>query len=269
MMKQKTAPGGVDRRRRAFTLIELLVVISIIAVLAAILFPVFARARENARRSSCLSNMKQLGLAFMQYTQDYDEQLPINGSTSSYPGSSSWDVAIAPYTGVKVGGGASPAIFRCPSDTAIETKSSYAIPWNGMHAPGSTPTFVFGTTLKPDGSSYSANFTGVKLASIPHPATTIMLAELPSSLPGIPSSDPLYVNNSFGNYSNSYVTGPVGGTANKQDKSRPGKPIHLDGWNYLFSDGHVKWMRPEQTMIGVTNGLSQRVPGNMWARIKE
>jgi prepilin-type N-terminal cleavage/methylation domain-containing protein len=62
--------------RRGFTLIELLVVIAIIAILAAILFPVFARARENARRASCSSNMKQIGLGFLQYTQDYDERMP-------------------------------------------------------------------------------------------------------------------------------------------------------------------------------------------------
>ena len=64
--------------RRGFTLIELLVVIAIIAILAAILFPVFARARENARRSSCLSNMKQIGLGMMQYSQDNDERYPPN-----------------------------------------------------------------------------------------------------------------------------------------------------------------------------------------------
>src|SRR3546814_2657816 len=101
-------------RQKGFTLIELLVVIAIISILAAILFPVFARARENARRTSCQSNMKQLGLAFMQYTQDYDEWLPLN--TNANP----WDTCIAPYSGIKVLYRASspvpPLIFCCPSE---------------------------------------------------------------------------------------------------------------------------------------------------------
>ena len=80
--------------RRGFTLIELLVVIAIIAILAAILFPVFAKAREKARQSSCLSNVKQLGLAMMQYAQDYDERLPMYADGGYRY---NWDVAIEPY----------------------------------------------------------------------------------------------------------------------------------------------------------------------------
>ena len=97
-------------QRGGFTLIELLVVIAIIAILAAILFPVFARARENARRASCMSNMKQLALAFTMYADDNNGWYPpgvmqVNGAWTP------WDVFIFPY--VKAEG-----IFRCPSDRA-------------------------------------------------------------------------------------------------------------------------------------------------------
>ena len=90
-------------RRAGFTLIELLVVIAIIAILAAILFPVFARAREKARQTSCLSNLKQLGLAFLMYAQDYDETIP--GARLPYGG---WTGAVEPYT-------KNQQIFQCPS----------------------------------------------------------------------------------------------------------------------------------------------------------
>src|SRR5471032_2965994 len=88
------------RRSRGFTLIELLVVIAIIAILAAILFPVFARARENARRTACQSNLKQIGLAFMQYVQDYDELQPsgnsYDNSAVGIPGGG-WAGVMSPY----------------------------------------------------------------------------------------------------------------------------------------------------------------------------
>jgi prepilin-type N-terminal cleavage/methylation domain-containing protein len=105
-----------NRSKRGFTLIELLVVIAIIAILAAILFPVFARARENARRASCQSNLKQIGLGLMQYTQDYDEKLPQAWFVNLWPsqpganGNYKWMDAVQPY--IK-----SEQLFVCPSDT--------------------------------------------------------------------------------------------------------------------------------------------------------
>src|SRR6218665_2985479 len=99
-------------KRHGFTLIELLVVIAIIAILAAILFPVFARARENARRSACQSNLKQIGLGIAQYTQDFDEKLP---SVTRLAGRSGilnrWHDTIQPY--VK-----NEQMFRCPSNSS-------------------------------------------------------------------------------------------------------------------------------------------------------
>ncbi len=82
----RTEQSGAARVRKGFTLIELLVVIAIIALLAAILFPAFARARENARRASCQSNEKQLGLAFIQYEQDFDEQYPYGIISGGFQG---------------------------------------------------------------------------------------------------------------------------------------------------------------------------------------
>src|SRR5690242_16371830 len=116
---------------RAFTLIELLVVIAIIAILAAILFPVFARARENARRASCQSNLKQIGLGIMQYTQDYDEHYM--GSSRSCNGTadcgttstttSLWMYDLQPY--IK-----SVQVFVCPSDSVgISTVNSASGLW--------------------------------------------------------------------------------------------------------------------------------------------
>jgi prepilin-type N-terminal cleavage/methylation domain-containing protein/prepilin-type processing-associated H-X9-DG protein len=104
------------KRTRGFTLIELLVVIAIIAILAAILFPVFAKAREKARTSSCQSNLKQIGVAIVQYTNDNDERLP-QWWPGTAPSPNCWVWACQPY--IKSG-----QAFKCPSDT-VDVGSSY------------------------------------------------------------------------------------------------------------------------------------------------
>src|SRR6476646_9508495 len=117
-MLTQSPTSPLRKALRGFTLIELLVVIAIIAILAAILFPVFGRARENARRSSCQSNLKQIGLGVIQYTQDYDERMPTN-SLGIGPSIQIviWPQMVQPYL-------KSTQIFQCPSDSDL-SKPTY------------------------------------------------------------------------------------------------------------------------------------------------
>jgi prepilin-type N-terminal cleavage/methylation domain-containing protein/prepilin-type processing-associated H-X9-DG protein len=144
-------------KRNGFTLIELLVVIAIIAILAAILFPVFAKAREKARQASCLSNIKQLGLAFMQYSQDYDEVLPAYawaGTESvTWPGgsvsvSNPWFLRIYPYT-------KNIQVFNCPSAT---------VKWGGEVNTGIQ-------------TGMNADLGGAAIGTIVYPAQTLLVAD--------------------------------------------------------------------------------------------
>ena len=108
---------GLRTKSNGFTLIELLVVIAIIAILAAILFPAFARARENARRASCQSNLKQIALGFAQYTQDYDERFPQRYDPTDAD-NFGWAKVLQPYL-------KSDQIFQCPSETIASALSTY------------------------------------------------------------------------------------------------------------------------------------------------
>ena len=137
--------------KKGFTLIELLVVIAIIAILAAILFPVFAKAREKARQSSCLSNTKQIGLAVMQYAQDYDERLCPTYSGTSLADYMSWAMKIAPYA-------KNNQVFDCPSSTIAK--------WDGTWA----ENMSFG---------YSVLFEGNPMAigQIAKPAETVLVGD--------------------------------------------------------------------------------------------
>ena len=142
--------------KRGFTLIELLVVIAIIAILAAILFPVFARAREKARQTSCLSNVKQIMLGVLMYAGDYDERLPMASNWLISGGSMRWYQAIEPY--VK-----NANVFDCPSCPSDSPYHSYG--WNYQE-------FGEGHT----GGNLS-KYPATKLAAIESPATTILIGD--------------------------------------------------------------------------------------------
>ncbi len=204
-------------RRGAFTLIELLVVIAIIAILAAILFPVFAQAREKARSISCLSNLKQLGTASIMYAQDYDEMvLPHcirDFSDPSGPVYSYWFEEAMPY--VK-----NAQVFVCPSHRG-------AVGGHGFV--GSYAYICDGFTLDPADPNYSGlPYGGIySLAELHYPAELIMLGESQKATCRV---CPEYHTHAFP------PVWPV-------QKNR-----HQGGSNYLFYDGHAKWARYEQTL---------------------
>ena len=204
--------------RSAFTLIELLVVIAIIAILAAILFPVFARARENARRSSCQSNLKQIALGIKQYTQDYDERFPlvVTPSPATEPG---WAYSIQPYL-------KSEQIFQCPSDTA----------------PPPSPT--------PNDAITRANTTGYTDYYLNYNLTNPGTSSSPTVGVGRTEAELTYTSNIIMNGDGSGSTSGSSASYNNLKIDTGGGSRHLEGGNYSFVDGHVKWLRPERALSG-------------------
>ena len=216
-----------SQRRPAFTLIELLVVIAIIAILAAILFPVFGRARENARRSSCQSNLKQIGLGWMQYSQDYDERIvPYSSDGSSFTGvSHNWATALQPYL-------KSTQIYVCPSDTGDNHILSYTynatIGNNGRSLAFFQETSIVPVFLDAGGTDQTAPVSANNIRAL------AFFLDSPSGN-GRRLADG--ATPSIGNWSSIIATDLPAGAV-KPDR-------HLDGANYAFADGHVKWFRSE------------------------
>ncbi len=210
------------RGKTGFTLIELLVVIAIIAILAAILFPVFARAREKARQTSCLSNVKQLMLGVMMYAQDYDETLvsqgyDVNGNNALDAGDYTWRSAVLPY--IK-----NSQIVQCPSKRMAGTVFNGGMDYSALGGYGVNAVhWAAGGPTPPPGQA---------IGSVQYPASCIFLGETDGS-------------EAFANASGANTHGGAWGDA--------GATRHNGGANYGFCDGHAKWLSPNNVSCATGN----------------
>ncbi len=210
--------------RRGFTLIELLVVIAIIAILAAILFPVFARAREKARQTSCLSNEKQLALGTLMYSQDYDEHLPMRwiATDTNFRTTS----MIYPY--IK-----NAQLFACPSYSASVTHTgigtfllSYTWPGGSPAHPGASASVACTTCGRFCSQNYFSfdGYSGFSLATFQDPSNVIMIYELKECAGGTDHDNALHTFYEARGLDESYN-------------------VHNGGSNYAYIDGHSKWKK--------------------------
>jgi len=229
------------QHRSGFTLIELLVVIAIIAILAAILFPVFAKVREKARQISCASNLKQLALGVIQYVSDYDQQYPsiapltVTGTSTQYA-FCGWAGRIYPY--IK-----STAVYKCPDDptppqvfgTVTKYPVSYAMNKNLLSVSSVTP------------SATSVPAPPAADASLASPSLTVLFLEIQANVADM--TNPTEQNSADANLTGApqdgnstsiakYVTGPY---PNPQTGFKSVTTVHTNGANYAACDGHVKW----------------------------
>ena len=204
--------------RKGFTLIELLVVIAIIAILAAILFPVFARAREKARQSSCLSNIKQLGLAAMMYSQDYDERLPWDDLDYDGDGTQdgTWRGMIAPY--VK-----NSQMFLCPSKKMASNVFDGRYNDVGMNA-GYAMNVAHWLPAAGGEDDHTPPY-GAALADVEDSSACILFTE------------------SDGNHN---ASNPGGVNATQWVPGDEWAARHNQGANYAFIDGHGKWLKADK-----------------------
>lgn len=250
MSKQSRFPRPPAGRARVsashsgagFTLIELLVVIAIIAILAAILFPVFAQAREKARQATCLSNLKQLGLGFLQYNQDSDEMMPAAASA----GGQGWAGRVFPY--VK-----SSKVYLCPDDQTTDdiVSSTGAVDRRFLAV-----SYAFNQNL----DSPQGNARPLSVAEFGAPASTVLLFEITgghanrtNNTAGVDTIDVKETTSASSagslasppNSATAYATGPMGRRTNYTAKYYPAAR-HGNGAVYLACDGHAKWLNGDK-----------------------
>jgi prepilin-type N-terminal cleavage/methylation domain-containing protein len=278
----ESLPHFVRRRLRAFTLIELLVVIAIIAILAAILFPVFAQAREQARKVSCLSNTKQLGVGVMLYVQDYDTMYPCNSWDTPFIGTNQndagqdmrsytqWPWRVMPYIKNK-------GVFVCPSDPSggksgwtgysTDPTDTWGVPMP-ISVGHNQHLFGYGGTTSADPDWVLAT-PPVGEAAVPSPASTYMIADY-----GRGYMETWWINNlRAANYTRIFNTSAPGGGASA-DNTEPWKSRfaqdtvqrHLAGQNITFADGHSAYRQGKRIYSGEDWMDGRTAPEGLWLR---
>jgi prepilin-type N-terminal cleavage/methylation domain-containing protein/prepilin-type processing-associated H-X9-DG protein len=254
--------------RRGFTLIELLVVIAIIAILAAILFPVFAQAREAARKTSCTSNLRQVGIAFGMYAQDYDECFPWAASNLGTP-TTTWYDLVEPY--VKVGasgfgftGGVQRPFYVCPSfekndvpmlpgDPAVPTFPAAQVTKAMSYAANGWLMPMANKVLLPNSPWFPGKGGPQSLASINAPTSVVLLGHAMGTRPSIAGDD--VTSGCTGMEEGVTGVPPNMGSAAVYCAARF---KHSGGAVYLMADTHAKWFRGPDSWRGRGNGVAYR-----------
>jgi prepilin-type N-terminal cleavage/methylation domain-containing protein/prepilin-type processing-associated H-X9-DG protein len=229
------------RGRRGFTLIELLVVIAIISILAAILFPVFARARENARRTSCMSNLRQIGMGMMQYVQDYDERYPLPAWIVGDFWKSSVKVGVQQTNTSMPGAKFSVGLTDCGADANCVTWMDIIYPYVKSTQVFVCPSAKAGPEYPSYGYSGALNarsllkYSDQLDAADPNNGVPLLLSSVTRPAEVIAVTD---YNYSASFYANAYDVGVAARHATNYKRVIP----HLEGGNIAYADGHVKWM---------------------------
>jgi prepilin-type N-terminal cleavage/methylation domain-containing protein/prepilin-type processing-associated H-X9-DG protein len=206
--------------RRGFTLVELLVVIAIVAILSSILVPAFGRARAAARGTACVSNLYQIGQAFVMYAQDWDGNLPATMPFAAVaPVGRAWMVALQPYS-------KDARIFVCPEN------------------PVPAPSYAYNTLLGfPRLMGMAYGYSGLSLDAITVPANTFLAFDTPND-----RVEANNLNGATGSYMAFVIPGQLaerhpGWEAAYRERAHWQRPRHNDGNNVVFADGHVRWIR--------------------------